>query len=83
MLAQGRLPASQWNVPVEDGDGRVGLVEALWPVERVVLELDGLRFHSSDEQRRRDRARGYRVRSDVRQQPGLLTTQIRRALATG
>lgn len=86
------LPEPGWNVPVEDRHGRVGVVDACWADQRVIVEWDGLRFHSSDAQRRRDRARDRRLGLarwqvlrytwlDVRQRPDLVVQQVSEALA--
>jgi very-short-patch-repair endonuclease len=91
VLRAGRLPAPRWNVSVEDRRGVIGIVDASWRAERVVLELDGLRFHASDEQWRKDRGRdrrlalaGWRVLRytwlDVRQRPAALVAEVAEAL---
>lgn len=93
-LHEAGVPEPEWNVVVTDGQGVVGEVDACWRVARVVVEFDGLRFHSSDEQRRADRARdrrltlaGYRVLRytwlDVRRRPEMVATQIGEALRCG
>lgn len=87
------LPAPRWNVPVHDHRGRIGTVDALWdgPGPGVVAELEGLRFHTSPRQRRRDATRfnrllaaGFRVRrftwQDVVERPGEVAATLRRAL---
>jgi hypothetical protein len=55
------LPEPQWNVPVRDARGRIGVVDALWPAYRVISEKEGLRFHTSPRQRRRDAQRFNRL----------------------
>jgi hypothetical protein len=76
----GGLPDPEWNVSVRDDRGRIGIVDALWPTWGVVSEKEGLRFHTSPRQRRRDAERfnrlleaGYRARrftwEDVVQRP--------------
>lgn len=57
----GGLPDPQWNVSVRDHRGRIGIVDALWPQWRVVSEKEGLRFHTSPSQRRRDADRFNRL----------------------
>lgn len=49
------LPTPVYNVPVHDDRGRIGYADASWePGWAVVVELDGLRFHTLSRQRRRD-----------------------------
>lgn len=55
------LPEPQWNVPVHDHRGRIGVVDAFWPEWRVVSEKEGLRFHTTPSQRRRDADRFNRL----------------------
>ena len=61
LIAEAGLPAPVWNVPVVDGDGTIGLVDALWRPWRVVVEVEGLRFHTSPAARRRDASRFNRL----------------------
>jgi hypothetical protein len=49
-----------WNVPVNDARGRIGIVDCLWPCG-LVVELEGLRFHTTPRQRRDDAARFNRL----------------------
>jgi len=92
VLAEARLPPPRWHLPVADRHGEVGVVDAQWPEARLVVELDGLRFHRTEQQRRADRARdrrlglaGYLVLrfswSDVRTRPAVMVAQVREALA--
>lgn len=55
------LPHPQWNVPVYDDRGRIGIVDALWLPHRVVCELKGLRFHGTPTQVSRDDRRLNRL----------------------
>lgn len=57
----GGLPAAEWNVAVYDDDGRIGIVDALWREWRLVSETEGLRFHTTPAQRRRDAQRFNRL----------------------
>lgn len=57
----GGLPDPQWNVRVRDQAGSIGIVDALWLPERVVSEKEGLRFHTTPAQRRRDAQRFNRL----------------------
>lgn len=85
------LPEPSWNVVVRDTRGRIGEVDALFPGGVVVVELDGLRFHSSQAQRRRDRARDRRLVlsgrvvlrfdwEDIVRRPHAVVDEIREAL---
>lgn len=55
------LPAPLWNEAVTDGRGRIGVVDATYPRLKIAIEFDGLRFHRSETQRRRDRERDRRL----------------------
>jgi hypothetical protein len=68
----GGLPDPQWNVDVRDARGRIGIVDALWLPWRVVAEMEGLRFHTTPQQRRRDATRFNRM-LDARYQPRRFT----------
>ena len=57
----GGLPDPEWNVRVRDAAGTIGVVDALWPQWRVVSEKEGLRFHTSPAQRRKDAERFNRL----------------------
>jgi hypothetical protein len=72
VIRAGGLPDPVWNVSVRDARGRIGIVDALWLPWRVVAELEGLRFHTTPRQRRRDAARFNRL-LDARYQPRRFT----------
>ena len=86
------LPEPEWNVAVHDGDGLIGVVDVLWR-PKVIVELEGIRFHSMPSQLGRDR---YKLRRlvlsgwivlpfswhDLVKRPEAVVDQIRRALAT-
>lgn len=56
LLRQARLPMPSLNAVV------LGLeVDALWRAERVIVELDGRRFHDTDQRFESDRARDARL----------------------
>lgn len=57
----GGLPPSSWNARVRDGRGLIGIVDALWSEWDVIAELEGLRFHTTPSQRRRDAERFNRL----------------------
>ncbi len=86
------LPARETNVVLVDARGRIREVDVLFRKARLVVEWDGLRFHSSAAQRRRDRAGDrrlviarYRVLrfecQDVRTRTGHVAEEVRAALA--
>lgn len=92
VFSRGGLPPCAWNARIESRDGRLlGVVDCCWMGPRLVVELDGLRFHSSAEDRRKDQARqngltieGYRVLRftwrDIVEQPERVVREIGRAL---
>ena len=55
-LRRADLPAPQLNAPVVI-DGRTYVIDCLWRVERLAVELDGLAFHGTRRAFQRDRAR--------------------------
>lgn len=61
VLCSGGLRRPRWNVPVYDGQGMIGIVDALFPPERVVVDSRGCRFHTTPQQRQRDAARFNRL----------------------
>ena len=90
----GGLPPAEWNVPVYDDRGRIGIVDALWREWRVVSETEGLRFHTTPGQRRRDASRfnrlldaRYQARrftwEDIVKQPLDVVAALHRALRAG
>jgi hypothetical protein len=85
------LPEPRWNVDVHDRAGRIGEIDAVFPGGVVVVELDGMKFHSSPAQRREDKGRDRRLAlsgrvvlrfdwKDVVERPRLVIDQIREAL---
>jgi len=91
LIAEAGLPEPTWNVAVADAKGKIGIVDALWAEEGLVVETEGLRFHTSAEARRRDAERfnrlaagGYTVRRftwhDVVEEPELVAATIGEAL---
>ncbi|MBA2529805.1 MAG: DUF559 domain-containing protein [Euzebyales bacterium] len=55
-----------WNVPRHDAEGLIGIVDCLWPDLPLVVELEGLRFHTSPQQRRDDARRFNRLGAGAR-----------------
>lgn len=88
-----RLPRPDYNVPLYDDDGFVGIADACWRADcMVVTEVDGMRFHESAAQRLKDAHQSNRHAlsgrvalrfpyEDVVGRPYVVATQIRKALA--
>ena len=55
------LPTRLSNEPIRDTRGLVGLADFLFPDGPLIVELDGLRFHSTPAQRQRDQKRQNRM----------------------
>jgi hypothetical protein len=83
-------PVCQYEV-VADGVV-LARVDFAWPAARLIVEIDGFRWHSSQEAMRSDHARqngleldGWTVlryaANDVRDEPGRVAAEVRRALA--
>lgn len=87
-----RLPRPQYNVRLHDEDGFVGVADACWRGDlMVVTEVDGIGFHESAAQRSKDAHQSNRHAisgrvvlrfpyQDVVGRPHAVATQIRRAL---
>jgi hypothetical protein len=59
------LPAAEWNVELRDAGGKlIGFGDAVWRDAKVVVELDGLQFHTSPQQRRRDNQKDRRLATE-------------------
>lgn len=83
---------SRADEQVRDEAGEnIGEVDAVWVGQRVVIELDGLRFHSSPQQRRRDNRKDRRLAAagwtvlrytwlDVMERPEELVAEVQQAL---
>jgi hypothetical protein len=91
LFAEAGLPPSEYEVDL-GGAGWVGRVDCLWRAARLVVELDGRRYHEGrtarEDDRRRDNelmALGWRVLrftwDDLRDRPHQVVAQIRAALA--
>jgi hypothetical protein len=92
MIDQYGLPRPEVNVRIACGSGELPEVDLLWRRERLVLEPDGGRFHSSRSQIERDRRTesllvqaGYRVLRatwwQVQHDPRDVALMLRAALA--
>ena len=87
-----RIPRASWNLEVRDAAGAaIGIGDAVWAEQRVVVEVDGLRFHSSPQQRRRDNRKDRRLGAegwlvlrytwlDVMERPDEVVAEVRQAL---
>jgi hypothetical protein len=87
------LAPSGWNIELRDDAGvLIGLGDAVWLDCKVDVELDGLRFHARDGQRRRDRAKDRRLATldwlvlrytwlDIIETPDTVVAEIAAALA--
>lgn len=86
------LPEPRWNTVLRDGRGRIGEIDAVFPGDIVTVELDGMKFHSSPAQRRKDNERDRRLLlsgriplrfgwKDVVSKPDAMLSEIREALA--
>ena len=89
LLRRARLPQPHTNIRVAGHE-----VDALWPHQRLIVEVDGFAFHSSREAFERDRARdadlqahGYRVVRvtwrELTTRPEELAARLGAALAAG
>jgi very-short-patch-repair endonuclease len=90
LLRSAGLDRWQANVPIEDGDGLIAVVDVLFAEKRLVLEVDGFGAHRErdrfvSDRRRHNRlvAAGYTVLlitwDDVRDRPGVILAQIRQS----
>jgi hypothetical protein len=91
-LAVRGLTGGEWNAPIGTVTGVVAEADILFRTAKVIVELDGLRFHSTPAQLARDRVRdrtlalmGYVVLRfsyrEVVQEPDAVVAEIRHALA--
>jgi very-short-patch-repair endonuclease len=93
LLRLAGLPDPERQVDVGDSDGWIGRVDFGYPLLRVLIELDGRRFHSALLDRRADARRDRRLRAagwrevvriswfDVVHQPELVVALLSRLLA--
>lgn len=91
VLESAGVSRPRWNEPIYEDGRLLGIADACWHEQRLIVEFDGLRFHSTPQQRRADAERerrlvlaGWRVLRftwhDVVEQPDLMVVAIRRAL---
>lgn len=94
LIKAARLRAPLYNPALYDGKVFLGKPDAWWPRAGVVVEIDSRAWHLSPEDWDRTRYRHDRMGAagiivlhfsprDLRRQPGLVTKQIRDALAKG
>jgi very-short-patch-repair endonuclease len=92
LLRRAALTGWTANVSIVDGDGLIGLADIAFLTQRVIIEIDGFRSHSSQSAFIADRRRqnrlvmaGYTVLrftwSDLLNNPDDVITHVRRALA--
>lgn len=91
MITAAGLPEPQWNVPVSDDRGRIGIVDALWEAVPLIMELEGMRFHTTPAQRQQDAERFNRLTDvarvrrfsyrDVMERPEYVIATLREALS--
>lgn len=93
LLRLAGLPEPVRQLDAGDSDGWIGRVDFAYPPLRVLIELDGRRFHSALLDRRADARRDQRLRAagwrevvrlswfDVVHQPELVVALLRRLLA--
>lgn len=60
VIADHALPPPQFEVHLGDEEW-IGRVDCVWPEARLIVELDGARFHSSKSRREADRVRDNRL----------------------
>ena len=61
LLSGAGVQGAEWNRPVSDAHGTIGVVDIAWPAARLVVELHGLAFHQAPGQRARDAAKRNRL----------------------
>lgn len=91
MIAAAGMPQPRWNVAVYDGQGRVGVVDAIWEWVPLIMELEGMRFHTQPAARQRDAERFNRLGDiarvrrftyrDVIGRPDYMLASLQQALA--
>lgn len=94
LFSAANLPPADWNIELwDDADDLIGIGDAVWIERCVVVELDGLRFHSTADQRRRDNRKDRRLGTlgwlvlrytwlDVMERPDEVVAEVRAALVS-
>ncbi|MEX2621233.1 MAG: type IV toxin-antitoxin system AbiEi family antitoxin domain-containing protein [Egibacteraceae bacterium] len=92
-VAAAGLPPPRWNVAVHDELGKIGVVDAIWDGIPLIVEFEGLRFHSQPAERQRDAERFNRLTDiarvrrftyrDVMERPEYVIASLREALDAG
>jgi hypothetical protein len=54
-------PARQF--PIRDGDDFIAFVDFAWPARRVIVEVDGFRYHATPSAHEKDKRRANRIRA--------------------
>lgn len=91
ILAAAGLPQPRFNVVLRDARGRIGEIDIVFPGGVVTCEVDGLRFHMTARQRRRDKEKDRRLAlsgriplrfdwTDVVLRPQKVVDEVREAL---
>jgi very-short-patch-repair endonuclease len=86
------LPPGEWNVTLYDAQGPIREVDLLYRESNLVVEIDGLRYHTQRDRARMDRATDRRLHligisvlrfvwRDVVHNPSGMATEVERAYA--
>ncbi len=92
LLRQSGLPAPDTRRPVHEGGRTFARLDLCWPERRLVVEVDGYRFHCSRQQFERDRERDLKLTlqgwhvircsaASLAMDPELVLAPLRRLLA--
>ncbi len=91
ILRSGQITGWKANVEIRDADGLIGVGDVVFDRARLVLEVDGLAFHTTPEQFQRDRERQNRLVAagwtvlrftwrDLTTRPAYVLASVRRVL---
>lgn len=91
LVSEAGLPQPQWNVAVYDDQGKIGIVDALWADIPLIVEIEGLRFHTTPAQRQQDAERFNRLTTiarvlrftyrDIIERPDYVVAALRESLS--